>query len=250
MIIWGTKRVERTLGYAADFCPLCREVRTFKVKRIGMAGHLYYLSFGQGELAGYVRTCTTCGTDLNANPDQYAKLSDEALPPPQLQPITFPNLAAVHGARLAIEKTLKASMAKLSAEDRVALLKEPFILLSPKVEARFASTHFDGPTGLTLLAAVIGLIFIPALLAGAFPSYSTELVFTCIGVAIVAIGVQMFLQSERFMRKKVIPVLAPALKPLKPTPQELEAVLKDMKSLGRRIGSKLKLQSLLAALQG
>ena len=250
MIIWGTKRVVSSLGFAADFCPLCREVRTFEVKRIGMAGHLYYLSFGSGKLAGYLRTCRTCGTDLNATPDQYAQLSRKRLEPLELQPITFPNLDEVHGARLAIEKSLRSSPAKLSAADRSALIKEPFILLSPKVEERFASVHFDGPTGFTLLAAVVGLIFIPAMLSTAMPSYAAELVMACIAAAVVAVGVQMALSSERFMRKKLLPVLVPALKPLKPTPQELEAVLKDMKSLGRRIGSKLKLQTLLAGLQG
>jgi hypothetical protein len=250
MIIWGTKRVVRSLGFVADFCPLCREVRTFEVKRIGMAGHLYYLSFGSGKLAGYLRTCTTCGTDLNAAPDQYAQLSPKRLEPLELQPITFPNLDEVHGARLAVEKSLRSSPAKLSAADRLALIKEPFILLSPKVEERFGSMHFDGPTALTLLVALVGLIFIPAMLSSAMPAYASELVMACIAAAVVAVGVQMFFSSERFMRKKLLPVLVPALKPLKPTPQELESVLKDMKSLGRRIGSKLKLKTLLAGLEG
>jgi hypothetical protein len=248
MIIWGTKRVISSLGFVADFCPLCREVRTFEVKRIGMAGHLYYLSFGSGTLAGYVRTCRTCGTDLNATPDQYAKLSRERLEPRELQPITFPNLEEVHRGRLALEKSLKSPLTKLNAADRVALIKEPFILLSPRVEERFASLHFDWPTGLTLLVAVVGLIFIPAMLSAALPDYAAELVMACIAAAVVAVGVQMFLSSERFMRKQLLPVLVPALQPLKPTPQELESVLKDMKSLGRRIGSKLKLRTLLAGL--
>ena len=103
MIIWGTKRVVSSLGFVADFCPICREVRTFEVERIGMAGHLYYLSFGSGTLAGYVRTCRTCGTGLNATPDMYARLSREMLRPDELQPITFPNLNEVHGPRLAME---------------------------------------------------------------------------------------------------------------------------------------------------
>lgn len=249
MIIWGTKRVVRSLGFVADFCPICRDVRTFEVERIGMAGHVYYLSFGSGTLAGYVRTCRTCGTGFNATPDIYARLSREMLPPAELQPATFPNLNEVHGPRLALEKSLRNPLATLAPADRSALLKEPFILLSPKVEERFASLHFDGPTGLTLFVAVVALIFIPAMLAEAVPSYASELVMACIAAAVVAVGVQMFLSSERFMRKKLLPVLVPALKPLKPTPEELESVLRDMKSLGRRIGSKLKLQTLLAALR-
>jgi hypothetical protein len=250
MIIWGTKRVVRSLGFAADFCPLCREVRAFEVKRIGMAGHLYYISFGKGALVGHLRTCTTCRTDLNATPDVYARLNVEVLPPPQLQPLTFPNLGEVHGARLGIEKALKEPFAKLDPNARAALIKEPFILLSPKVETRFASLHVDGPTGLTLLGVVVALIFLPAMLSAAIPRYSAEILLLCIAAAIAAVAVQMVKSSDRFMRKEVLPVLVPALKPLKPTPQEIESVLKDMKSLGRRIGSKVKLQPLLAGLQG
>ena len=249
MLVWGTKRVVRALGFTADFCPICREVRTFEVKRIGMAGHLYYVSFGAGTLAGYLRTCRTCGTSLNAVPDQYARLSNEMLEPSELQPVTFPNLDEVHRTRLAIEKTLQSSPARLSTADRSALIKEPFILLSPKVEERFASVHFDGPTAITLFAAVLGLSFVPAMLSTALPNYGFELALACTAAAVVAIGVQMFMSSERFMRKQLLPVLVPALKPLDPTPEELESVLKDMKTLGRRIGSKLKLRTLLEGMQ-
>src|SRR5258706_9118781 len=42
-IIWGKKRVTKSLGYVADFCPLCRDVRTFELVRVGLAGHIYYL---------------------------------------------------------------------------------------------------------------------------------------------------------------------------------------------------------------
>lgn len=250
MIIWGTKRVVKKLGYAADFCPLCRDVRTFKVHRVGMAGHVYYLSFGQGELAGFTRTCTVCGTEMPATPDQYASISKEALPPEQLVPITFPTLATAHKERLAVEKALRSSFSQVSAADRRALLREPFILLSPRVEARFASIHLDWPTGLTLLVAVLALIFVPGPVSAALPEYASEIIFACIAAAVIAVGVQVYLSSERFMRKQVLPILAPALRPLKPTREELEQVLKDMKALGRRIGRKLKLASLLEVLQG
>ena len=42
-IIWGTKIVERKLGYVADFCSICRGARPFTVFKVVQVGHLYYL---------------------------------------------------------------------------------------------------------------------------------------------------------------------------------------------------------------
>jgi len=67
-IVWGKKRVTRNLGYVADFCPLCREPKPFLLQRIGMAGHVYYISAGEGELVGFHRTCQTCKTAFTADP--------------------------------------------------------------------------------------------------------------------------------------------------------------------------------------
>ena len=48
LFIWGKKRVERNIGKVADFCPICREVRMFQLIRVGVADHIYYVSFGEG----------------------------------------------------------------------------------------------------------------------------------------------------------------------------------------------------------
>jgi hypothetical protein len=56
-IFWGTKAVTRRLGHAADFCPICREIRGFRIARLGKAGHLYGVALGAGELLGHQKTC-------------------------------------------------------------------------------------------------------------------------------------------------------------------------------------------------
>jgi hypothetical protein len=36
-VIWGRKKVERKLGFVAEFCPICRTPREFEVSRVGIA---------------------------------------------------------------------------------------------------------------------------------------------------------------------------------------------------------------------
>src|SRR5258705_351547 len=76
IFIWGKKLVYSKLGYVADFCPICRSPQAFEVQSVGVASHVYYVSFGKGALAGYQRKCCDCGVTLDAKPTNYATISD------------------------------------------------------------------------------------------------------------------------------------------------------------------------------
>src|SRR5438876_12363312 len=71
-IVWGKKRTERKQGRVADFYPICREIRAFTLIRVGLAGHIYYVSFGEGKLVGYIVRCDTCGVALGVEPTRFA----------------------------------------------------------------------------------------------------------------------------------------------------------------------------------
>lgn len=49
MIVWGKKHVFDMVGYVADFCPICRDVRRFMMQEILLAGHVYGLTVGDFE---------------------------------------------------------------------------------------------------------------------------------------------------------------------------------------------------------
>src|SRR6185436_5117204 len=40
-IVWGKTIKRRKQGFVADYCSVCRDLRTFQVKRIGSASHVY-----------------------------------------------------------------------------------------------------------------------------------------------------------------------------------------------------------------
>ncbi len=231
----------------ADFCPVCRELRSFKVKRVGLAGHIYYVSFGEGELAGHVRTCSVCDVDLEARPEHYLGIHPDKLDLQELAALTNPDWRKTHAARLALEQARAAGPGGLSPQDRAFLLQDPFALLAPKAEERFRASHFDART----LAAIAGLFVLVALagaIGDAMPAAKDGLIFAAVVAGIALVTWQVTQIKYRWFREKIFPTLVLALRPLKPTAQEIERILAEHKRRGDQIGKKLDPRRLIAAL--
>jgi hypothetical protein len=143
VIIWGKKTVKSHLGYAADFCPICACPRPFAITRVGLAGHLYYISVGDGDLVGYERACMLCTTALNADPAHYAEIAKQPASIRALAKQTFPNLAHAYQTRLTQEQAIRLDPTMIPAAERQALILEPFMLLTVKVSTRFANSAFS-----------------------------------------------------------------------------------------------------------
>lgn len=239
-IVWGRKIVRRKLGYVADFCPICRKPATFELQRVGSAGHIYYISAGQGALVGFEKQCTKCHTSLNAEPTHYTSVADKKLAFPALVAQTFPKLHEALKARLDLEEQIRLAPATISPEDRHALIRHPFLLLSPKVEQRYAATHLDLEIVLAFVGAIFLMIIGVAVAKKVALDYEGPALLVFIVIGIVMVGWQLALSGRRYMRKHIIPVLAGSLKPLKPTSRELQTTIDELKRLGHKMGSKLK----------
>jgi hypothetical protein len=250
-IVWGKKPVYHRLGYVAHFCPICRGPKPFEIKRVGSAGHLYYISFGSGELLGYERTCQECGTALQAEPTDHAAIAQRLAPLPELTRQTFPQLEQVFAARLALEEQIRSDPAALSADDRQALIRSPFLLMSAKVDQRFARTHIDMGLGLAIAGAVAMTIFGPGmvqLLAPGADSANLVLVFLALGLA--GIVWQAIAARPRFVRRAVLPALARALRPLRPTQHELESIVAELGQLQHKMARRIDVPELQSQLGG
>ncbi|WP_416762629.1 hypothetical protein ACNI65_09580 [Roseateles sp. So40a] len=247
-IVWGKKIVYRRLGYVADFCPICRDKRVFELKRVGSAGHVYYISAGQGELVGYELICQDCRTSLQTDPGIYASFAKLPAPVEELVRTTFPNIDEVMADRLALEERIRREPSSLSADERRALIRHPFLLLSPKVDRRFASTHVDRWVGLSLVGALLLMMIGPALTHVVAPDEAelSMLLFIVLGVALVVW--QVAASKTRFMEREIIPVLAKSLHPLRPTEAELREVMSELKLLRHKMASKLGSSERLAGL--
>ena len=248
-IIWGRKAVYRKLGHVADFCPICRQARCFTLTRVGMAGHVYYITSGQGDLVGYERTCASCATPVDAQPDRYASIAKKPAALEELKRATFPGLDQACAAQLALADQIRSDPGSLSGTDRHALIRHPFVLLSPRVEQRFASTHMDKEVVFSLFGAALLLVLGVRAIAAVAPAKPEAAILGVIVAAVVLVIWQVAMARMRFMRRQIFPVLATALQPLQPAQNEIEHVMAELAQLGHKIGSKFKATELVAHMQ-
>jgi len=254
IFVWGTRRTERLLGYVADFCLICRDTRPFRLLRIGLASHIYYVSFGSGKQVGHVIRCEECGVDFDSESARYVGL--EKRRPAHLSDLvqtTFPTLQTHYAVRFAQEIEIRQAPRALSPEQRTTLLAEPFRLLHGPVDARYArGTQMDKPAGIGCLATTAVTI---AIIAGAIYFQGTLSDNALLAVATVfALGglytfIQLGLAPGRFLRSRTIPQLARALDPLQPEEKELAECLKRCREIGWKIGSKVKPRQILAEIE-
>lgn len=249
MLIWGTQTVYRKLGHVADFCPVCRTQQAFLLRRIGSAGHVYFISLGQGKLIGHDITCHNCRTTLEATPTLYRDVADaRPFSLAQLAQQTFPDYQTVYAERLELEQAIRFNPFSLAPQDRHRLIREPFLLLAPKLEQRADFFRLNWSNALALLALVLMPIL---LLQLAEKLQLPEMAASCLllgAVGGVLIAWYHFSNSTRFVQRHLLPQLARALLPLRPSQHEITAVLRELNKQGFRIGKKLKAPALMQAL--
>ena len=253
IFIWGNRRTERALGHIADYCPICRDLRAFRMIRVGLVGHVYYISLGSGKETGREMQCQECAVTLSADSARYAAIEKKLpLHLADLVQTTFPNVHAVRGEQLAQNAEMRSALRSLSPEQRATFLIEPFRILSSAVERLYAATRADKPATLGCLTTALLTI---GILAAAI--YLQETVSEAVLIAlatVVCVGgvyslVQMGLAPGRFLRAQTIPQLACALDPLQPTENELKECLQRCRAIDWKIGSKIKPRHILAEIE-
>jgi hypothetical protein len=130
---------------------------------------------------------------------------------------------------------------------------EPFQVLNPTVERRFReSTTFDRPATLSVLATIaipVTYAVVAARVLGRPPADTSAVAASIGGVGALWTLVQLHFAPRRFVRDRVVPMLARALAPLRPLREEVELGLEQCRKLGLRIGKAAKVADLWAALQ-
>jgi hypothetical protein len=255
LIIWGKKRVETPLGQVADFCPICREIRAFEIFRTGLAGHIYGVKLGDGKLLGHVKQCKSCGLRLGADPQQYERFEEKSTTDLEVLIIrTFPAVRKQFAERLALEEQIRRKSGPLPPETRQKFIMEPFVLYNGVVEAWFAgNVPLDARSGLGCLGTIVvsvTLLFI----AGAVQAEAAKDRLFLAVLAVFAIGtvwtlLQFYLRPHHRVRRKILPYLALALKPLGPTRDELADCLDKCVRMRMKIGQAIKLEQIRAEIE-
>lgn len=253
-IVWGKKRVEKRLGHAADFCPICREITPFQIVRVGVSSHVYFIPLGEGNVLGHIGECSRCKTKIPVNPTKYkAFFFAPGTDIEKLIAESYPNLRLDHAERFEIEKKIKEHHI-FSPAEREVLLMEPFRYLDGRVAERYANTSFDKESGLGCLLTVLLSFIFGCLFAGILPSGSVQEISFISGGLIFCVGlvytvVQLMIAPGRFVKREIVPILAKALLPLNPKQNEVTQCVNQLKAARSRLGKKITDQLLWEQIQ-
>lgn len=240
-IVWGERKTEKPIGYAADFCSMCREVRGFRIFRLGSASHVYGLSLGGGKLVGYSARCESCKYDMQVDATQYQSLAKSRdLSLAELERQTFPGLRQAYAERIKLEEALPKGALDLPAELRRDLIREPFTNLAPLVEERYSgSSHFDLHGTLALFGAILVPIGLGMIAASSGDQDlksalgTAALITFCLGLLVTFALV--FTEARRFVKRKVLPRIARTLRSLNPSRAELEECIVQLRTIGLKL---------------
>jgi hypothetical protein len=241
-IVWGKTIKRQKLGFVADYCGICRDLRAFQVKRVGSSSHVYYVSFGQGDLVGYERTCQTCNTAFDAVPDTYSGMAKESRAGNELISETFPNYYTVYRELIERERKVRDTPSLLTPAERRARLREPFRVLAPIVQQKLSSTQIDGRVWIAI-AAFVPLLWatgsLVKLFAGADENTATRWALIAMTLGAGLIVSQLITSSRRYVLRNAVPQLVRALAPLRPSEAEIADILQELKQYKLKLGSKL-----------
>ena len=251
-IIWGKTIKRQKLVFVADFCAVCRDLRTFQVKRIGSASHLYYISFGEGDLVGFERTCGGCTTTVDAVPDNYVDMSKTRRPANELISETFPNYYTLYREVLERERKVRDTPSLLTAEERRTRMREPFLVIAPLVQQKLASIQVDWRVVLAVFS-IVPIFWVLGLVAGWLngPDQDDPGMNWMIGALVVWAGLvirEIYMSTRRYLLKNAAPRLAASLAPLKPLQPEIDRILGELKQHKLKLG-KLRASDLLERIE-
>jgi hypothetical protein len=119
----------------------------------------------------------------------------------------------------------------MGTEARLTLLLESFVALRPEIEI--------GPSGGRKKGLVFGLALLMCLLVAAsgdaMPRYAPALTSTAWIVVFLIVALWIYTHrtyARRVIRKRLLPRIARALRPLSPNDYELESILKHLAAKG------------------
>lgn len=251
-IVWGTKPVRRKKGYVADFCPICRSIKTFKVIRVGMAGHVYYITLTSGKLAGYELICQCCKATVAYEALPQRNFGKRGVELEELISYTYPNIREVYSDRILFEKQLLVSPEKISKHDRDFLIGEVLNTLSYEVDKRFSQTNVD----MGVIAFIAMAVILPMPLATfLLENFETAniirdyLIWGIASIFIIGAIYRWLTITRRYMKKKIYPKFIRALKIIKPREDEIQEILDKLKLQKCSIGKKFKTKHLFEVLE-
>jgi len=132
VLIWGKRQREKRLGFAADYCPICRKVERFELMEQRFARHFWFIPVERGRLTGNTQICRGCQTETKSFPAQFIHIDRSARNSLEsLIQETNPSVCEANKDRLALAEQIAAGSAAIDATTRHRLIMEAFALAEP-----------------------------------------------------------------------------------------------------------------------
>lgn len=251
---YGRNIIRNDLGRRADFCLVCRDVRTFSVVEIRSVFFFICVEIGRGRVEAYGEVCETCRVERLLPPNRRpGTVTNRRAGIEELIGLTNPSVRQEHADRLALEKSVASGDADTS--DRVKLIQEAFDAFAPEVQHRSNGNCTDAVTGAWYAATAIAtLAWFGGLKDAPLFAPMHEDRASCIGLGIDGAGVFAALVSmlgdvRRFTRRRILPRLARSLSLLRPTELEIAHALSRLPANAPALGKALRVSELASAIR-
>lgn len=222
----------RSVGWAADLCPICRDLRAFQVLEVRRVTRVYFVPMGKGSLESHEIMCIDCGTVMIQPDEGYAGLSRRRRDPAKLVELTNPGI--LDRSEAWFERQQRVARGQLAPRERIAEILGVLRAVEYMTLHRPRNGLEEWATGLAIFVFV--LMFFGAVLSWTISSASGtgwRAAFTIGTIITLPLAAWLvFTHSGMAVRRLLTPRLVRALEALEPTQAELEEAL----MLGRRHG--------------
>jgi hypothetical protein len=200
---------------------------------IGVAAHVYGLALGQGDTMGYEAECETCRIVISTHQRCYSRVATDSNDTVEtvLERCRTTRTEKLI-AQLAHAERLRAG--QLTAEERATAMRDAFEFLNEYAKLRRTHVTMDvkGKDGCLNSVIGFGIVYLAWLgWNSAFPKLPVEGKYTFIlfsAALAVGFGYTLWViatDTRRYVQAELLPKLASALSPMRPTEGEIRALL-------------------------
>ncbi len=225
----GTWERTQARGWAAGICPRCRDVTSCGAEHELEIVVLYWFLPVCFRTVGRYLVCESCKARFPYDKAEIRPSRRPGLSIDELIFITHPQarerLASIQSRSDRLES------GRLSDEDRAEMAAEAFLQVDHLIRRRQGATRIDGVAALWFLGAVIGTIVGTS--AMSFMTAKPAQIVTVVAMVVLwiaTIGI-LAVEPQRYLRKKLLPQLAPELLPLELDSRHLRAARRRLKRL-------------------
>lgn len=238
-MFWLTGRREtcRHSGFTLRLCPICRCVRVFAVHILEEHAHVYFVPVTADHAAGVLVVCTDCG--LRTAPQSLEGWSiHHSSEPDTLWEVLSPECRERLKKEAEAEYALLQAPAAASAERRELALLRAFWACEPELASKVTggALHSAG-LPMFVAAGVCGLLGVMFLLVAPWAGLGDAIALVLGLLGLAAAARFAYCGSTGYLiEHRIQPLLIRGIRPLAPTPAELQRVIERLRQQGLYIG--------------